>query len=148
MGIHKECIANAIKFESDFKGGQNGCAGVDMGEQQYDLQLHIAFVPPRKPGCSPMHPINSTHGDIAVSDRQYQNNLHDYHTFKNMNSALKKIVFAAIYEQWIKGAKDMVMGCAKKSFVELMEWLYVRYGKIMPGEIMQNQDKMQATYNV
>ena len=42
----------------------------------------------------------------------------------------------------------MVMGYAKASFVELMNWLYGSYGKITPGYLMRNQDKMQATYNV
>ena len=36
-----------------------------------------------------------------------------------MNSALKKIVDTAIYDQWIKGSKDLVMGYANKTFVEL-----------------------------
>ena len=64
-----------------------------------------------------------------------------------MNSALNKIVVAAIDNQWIKGAKDMVMGYANNSFVELMGWLYFRYFQIMPGYLMRNEDKMQATYN-
>ena len=34
MGLHKECITNASKFESDFGGGQHGCTCVAMGEQQ------------------------------------------------------------------------------------------------------------------
>ena len=37
MGIHKKCIYNARKFESNFGRGQNGCACVAMGEQQYIL---------------------------------------------------------------------------------------------------------------
>ena len=32
VGIHKECIANARKFESDFVGRQHGCTRVDMGK--------------------------------------------------------------------------------------------------------------------
>ena len=41
----------------------------------------------------------------------------------------------------------MVMGYAKKSFVELMDWLYVRHGHITPVEIKRKQEKTQATYN-
>ena len=37
-----------------------------------------------------------------------------------MNSALKKVVVAAIYDQWFKGGEDMVMGYENKYFVELM----------------------------
>ena len=33
MGIHKECIANTSKLESDFGGRQHGCACVAMGDQ-------------------------------------------------------------------------------------------------------------------
>ena len=65
-----------------------------------------------------------------------------------MNRAFNKIAVASIDDQWIKVEKDMVMGYAKASFVELMNWLYGSYGKITPGYLMRNQDKMQATYNV
>ena len=57
-----------------------------------------------------------------------------------MNSALKKIVVADINDQWIKRAKDIVMGYANMSIVELMDWLYMRYKQIMPGDLMQNQE--------
>ena len=140
MGIHKECISNASKFDSDFEGGHNGCACVAMGEQKYILHLNTAFVPPRKPGRSPSYPLNPTHGYIVVTDQQYQNNVYDYHLVKNTNSALKKIVVADIPEQWIKGEKYTVIGYANKSFVEFMEFLYVWYGQIKPGDLMQNKE--------
>lgn len=37
MVTHKECIAIAGEFESDFEGGQHVCACVDIGNQQYAL---------------------------------------------------------------------------------------------------------------
>ena len=40
------------------------------------------------------------------------------------------------------------MGYANKSFVELMDWMYVRYRKITPGDLMRNQYKMQAAYSI
>ena len=73
MGIHKECIANASEFESDFGGGKYGCACVAMRDQQYLLHSNITFVHPRKPGCTPACPFNPTHGDIAVAEQQYKN---------------------------------------------------------------------------
>ena len=88
------------------------------------------------------------HGDISITYRQYHNNLHGYQLAKYMNSALKKTVVASIDGQWIKWKKDMLMGYANKSFVELTEWLYVRYRQITPGDLMKNQYEMQATYNV
>ena len=65
-----------------------------------------------------------------------------------MNSPLKKIFVAAIDHQWIKGEKDMVMGYENKSFVELMDWLYVWYGQIRHVDLIPNQDEMQAMCNV
>ena len=47
-----------------------------------------------------------------------------------MKSDLKKIAVADIDEQWIKGTKDMLMGYSNKYFVELMAWIYARYGQI------------------
>ena len=96
MVIHKECIANTSKSESDFGGGKHGCACAAMGNQQYNLHSHITFIPPRKLGLSPAYPQKPTHGDIAIVDRQYQNNLHNYHLVKNMNITLNKTVNADI----------------------------------------------------
>ena len=53
--------------------------------------------------------LNPTHGEIAVVDQQYQNNIYDYHLVKKINSALD--------EQWIKRTKDMVMTYKKKIFL-------------------------------
>ena len=49
-----------------------------------------------------------------------------------MHSDLKKSVVAAIEEHWTKGTKEMVKGYTNKSFVKLMEWMYVKYGQITP----------------
>ena len=65
-----------------------------------------------------------------------------------MKSAVKKFFVWAIDKQWSKGAKYMVMGYAKKSFVNILDWMYVRYDHITPGYLMQKQEEMQATYNV
>ena len=119
-----------------------------MGEKKYILHLNIVFVHPIKPGRTPSYPLNSTHGDISVTDCQYQKNVYDYHLVKNMNSSINKIVIVAIYKQWIKGEKYIMMGYANNSFVKLMYCMYVRYGQITPGDLMQNQEEMQASYNV
>ena len=133
-----------IKFECDFVGGQHGCTCIAMGKKQYSLHSHIAFTPPIKLVRSLAYPINPTHDNIAAADQQYHNNLHGYHLVNKINSPLKKISVAAINEKWIKGAKDMVMGYAIIFFVELMYWVYVRYRKITPRDLMRNQDKMQT----
>ena len=68
------------------------------------------------------YPIKPPHSDIVVTDHQYQNYLHDYHLVKNMKSALKKIMVVAIDNQWLKCAKDLIMGYIKKASVELTDW--------------------------
>ena len=42
----------------------------------------------------------------------------------------------------------MVMGYANKSFVKRMDWLYIKYGHIIPGDLMRDQEEIQVTYNV
>ena len=62
-----------------------------------------------------------------------------------MNSALKTVLVGAIKNQLLTGTKYLVVGYANKKFVELMDWLYICYGKINTGELMNNQDTMQAS---
>ena len=145
MGMHKGWIADARKFESNFGGGQNGCACVATGNQKYALHSQILFILPQKPGRTPAYPINPSHGNIGVAYQKYENNIHDYHLVKIMNSFLKNIVVAAIDNKWLKGVKDLVMRYTNKMFVELTDWIYIHYGKITPGEIMNNQDTTQAS---
>ena len=49
-------------------------------------------------------------------------------------------MLVAIYNQWWKSAKYLVVGYKNKTFVELMYCLYIRYGRITPGELMKSQD--------
>ena len=119
-----------------------------MVDQQYSLQSLIDFVFPWNLVCAPSYLINPRHGDIAVADQQYQNNLHDYHLVNNMNIFLKKIVVAAINNQWLKGANDLILEYANKTFLELMYWLYIHYRQIYPGDLMKNRDMMQTLYHV
>ena len=65
-----------------------------------------------------------------------------------MYSTPKKNVAVSINDQWIKGARDMVLGYANNSFVQLMDWFYIWYVQIMPRDLLINQDKMQTTYNI
>ena len=66
--IHKECIPNISKLESNFGGGQHGFACISIGNQQYALYYQIVFVPPKKTGISPAYTTNPMPGNIAVVD--------------------------------------------------------------------------------
>ena len=41
----------------------------------------------------------------------------------------------------------MVMEYAHKYFVDIMNWIYVRYGQITPRDLMKNQGTIQETYH-
>ena len=86
--------------------------------------------------------INPSHGDIAIVDPQYNNNLHYYHLFKNMNSDMRDIIVSSINNLRLKGSKYLVVGYTNKTSVEIMYWLYIFYGKITPNELMKNQYTM------
>ena len=148
MGIHKEFIVHASEFESDFGEGKHGWACVAMGNQKYTLHSQIAFSPPCKPGRTTVYPTNPIHGNIAVTDQQYQNNIHDYYRVKNTKSTPKKFTTAVIDYQRIKGEKCLLMGNTNKTSVELIDWLYIRYRQIMPVDLMKKQDTIQTSYHV
>ena len=61
-----------------------------------------------------------------------------------MNSSLNKIIVADIDKQWTKEAKEMVVDYTNKYLVELMDWLFMLYGHITPGDLMLNQEEMQV----
>ena len=118
-----------------------------MSEQQYALHSHIIFALPRKLGRSLTYPLNPMHGDIAVVDRQYQKNLHGYYLVKKLTYPSRKPPSRPSTISVSMG-KKYGDGVCKKSFVDLMDWLYVWYGQIKPGYLIPNQDNMKAMYNV
>ena len=63
-----------------------------------------------------------------------------------MNTDLKEFIATAVEYQLIKGGKDVAMGCA--SLVELMDCIPLKYGQIPPGDLMKNQNTMQAVYHI
>ena len=125
MGIHKECITNSSEFESDFGGGHHVYAYVVVGDQQYSIHSQIESVRHQKLGRMLAYPINPTYSDIAVADQKYQNNLHNCYLVKNTNIFLKKIVVEAINDQCLKRLKDLIVGYAKKAFLDLICWIYI-----------------------
>ena len=40
------------------------------------------------------------------------------------------------------------MGYSNKFFIELKDWLYVRYGKIISVDLIPNQEETQASYKI
>ena len=64
-----------------------------------------------------------------------------------MNSALKKIVVAAVDNQWLKISKYPITGYNNKTFTDLMDCIYIHYGQITPRKLMKNQEMMQASYH-
>ena len=42
----------------------------------------------------------------------------------------------------------MLIGYAKQTFLDLMDWLYICYGKIIHIYLIKNQDTMKTSYHV
>ena len=96
-----------------------------MGDQQYALHSPILFVPKRKPGFSIMYPINPTHRDISFINWQYQNNLHVYYLFQNVNSALKKF---PSQPSTTSGSKGLLIDVVPYKVIWAVNWLhYLNY---------------------
>jgi hypothetical protein len=70
-----------------------------------------------------------------------------YHTYHNIDQAIKKLIIEAFDVAYLNALSDEIMGYANCTSLQLLTHLLTYYAMIAPTELTQNYERLNVTYD-
>jgi hypothetical protein len=70
-----------------------------------------------------------------------------YCTYHNVDQAIKKFIIEAFDDAYLNALSDEIMGCANRRSLQLLTHLLTYYAMIVPTELTQNYELLNAHYD-
>jgi hypothetical protein len=84
---------------------------------------------------------------IAELTRLHQEATQVYHTYHNVDQAIKKMILEAFDDAYLNALSDEVVGYAKCMSLDLLTHLLTFYAMIEPPELTQNYVRLNTSYD-
>ncbi len=106
-----------------------------------------AFVAPANPGIAPTHPQGATAAQIAENVRRHELSANEFNTFNHTRTQLRNMIINSVEERYISELADDVTSFSQVSPLELLTYLWNKYGKITEADLSTNEQRMYADWN-
>jgi hypothetical protein len=110
--IRRLLNANAMSVSSYVGGGRHGHLGIIMTIEEYFAIAADVFPVPDNPGASPEVVVGMTAAVIAELTRLHREATQVYHTYHNVDQAIKKLILKAFDDAYLNALSDKVVGYA------------------------------------
>ena len=114
----------------------------------YNTLSLIQVIPPENPSLNPTIPNGITGPVIADIRLQFSNTTKLYKQYDATDKALKKLLFGAVDNMFVRSLRNRHIGYANVTTVHILTHLYTTYAKIKPSDLDANHDRMKAPYDV
>jgi hypothetical protein len=84
---------------------------------------------------------------IAETTRLHKEATQVYHTYHNVDQAIKKLIIKSFDDAYINALSDEIVGYANSTSLQLLTHLLTYYAMIAPTELTQNYERQNAPYN-
>jgi hypothetical protein len=108
--ISRYLNTNAMIVSSYEGGGRHGHLSLVMMNDEYLALATDIFTTPENPGATPVHPDNATAARIAEAYRVHKEVTRVYHTYNNVDQAVKKLIIDAVEDQFLNTLSTEVVG--------------------------------------
>lgn len=142
--IVQHMYANAATVSCSLGGGQHGHIGLIMKPALYQTLSAAAFVRPSDPGPLPVYNpnIRYTAAERESVAADHKENRRIFETCNNVDTALKRQLIEAVDEIYLDEQRNRYTGYLTVSTQDLITHLLRRYGKITPGDLNRNNQRM------
>jgi hypothetical protein len=118
-----------------------------MTNKEYFAIAADVFPVPNNPRSSAGVVAGTTAAVIAQTTRLHREATQVYHTYHNVDQAIKKLILEAFDDTYPNALSDEVVGYANCTSLELLTRLLTFYDMIAPTELTQNYERLNTPYD-
>jgi hypothetical protein len=143
-----EVNANAASVPSNRGNGTLGHLALVVSPATYAIASNnIPFNPPVNPGPTPDHPAAATSIIITEINRQFLADLQEFRTYTNTETAIKKLIIAAVPPTFINQVRDEMLGFSNISVLTILNHLHQTYGKLTTDDLDLNTENLHREWS-
>jgi hypothetical protein len=146
--MHLLLNQNAASVDSNLGGGQHGLLGLTVSPAIYATVSPVLFVLPAHPGQHPVHLPGATAAQISEANRLHDVLLRTWQLTQATDKALKQLLLAALDPMYVHTLRHRLTGFAAISTRQLLDHLYLKYGRISAQDLEVNDKRLKAPYDV
>jgi hypothetical protein len=138
---------NAMSVAS-YKGrGRHGHLRIIMTNEEYFAVAVDVFPVPNNPGPSAAVVVGMAAAVITETTRLHKEATQVYHTYHNVDQALKKLIIEAFNDAYLNALSDEIVGYANCTSLQLLTHLLTYYAMIAPTKLTQNYERLSSPYD-
>jgi hypothetical protein len=145
--IRRLLITNVMSVSSYVGGGLHGHLGIIMTNEEYFSIAADVFPVPKNPGASAEVVVGMTAAVIAELTRLHKEATQVYHTYHNVDQAIKKLILEAFDDVYLNALSDEVVGYANCTSLDLLTHLLTFYAMIAPTQLTQKYERLNTLYD-
>jgi hypothetical protein len=145
--IRRLLSTNAMSVASYEGGGRHRNLGIIMTYEEYFAIAVDVFPVPYNPGPSAAVVTGMTASVIAETTRLHKEATQVYHTYHNVDQAIKKLIIESFDDAYLYALSDEILGYANCMSLQLLTHLLTYYAMIAPAELTQNYERLNTPYD-
>jgi hypothetical protein len=118
-----------------------------MTNEEYFAIAVDVFPVPANPGPSAAVVVGMTAAVIAETTRLHREATQVYHTYHNVDQAIKKLIIESLDDAYLNVLSDEIVGYANCTSLQLLTHLLTYYAIIAPTELTQNYERLNTPYD-
>ena len=118
-----------------------------MADATYTARFNTPWINPVHPGAAPVHAAGATARAISETNRQYAADLKEFTTFMQVTNDLKRMLLAAVDNDYTEILEDAEMGYADVNPIDILDHLVDQYGEITNADLEANRDRLKEAWD-
>jgi hypothetical protein len=145
--IRRLLNTNAMSVASYEGWGHHRHLGIIMTNKEYFAVAVDVFPVPNNPGPSSAVVAGMMAAVIAETTRLHKEATQVYHTYHNVDQAIRKLIIEAFDDAYLNARSDEIVGYANCTSLQLLTHFLTYDAMIAPTELTQNYERLNAPYD-
>ena len=146
--FRNEIKANLASVSSELGGGAHGHLGLGFTDVDYaSIAPGTPYVRPVHPGATPA--VGTTQHETTRLRDEWRDQIKLFREVTDVEKTIVKQIVEVIDPKYLKSIRDRVTNTITKSLVEILDFLFERYGIVEDDDLRDEEEEMrQFTYDI